>query len=226
MHALSITPVCLLVQLLSDRRPAAQALLRELILAPGDALRTDDASQQILQVWLNAAEQAANAEIATAETAEGEEEVVPAPTKMGTGEAAVGLTSLLLDSKHVSLRRTLLNVNPAATVSSMTPQMKSQLVKLLSEALSGSEGLQVAVNLLDRSASARSQRKRLKIMFQASVPKVLNSSPASVWQLATFTAAVVFGVFVAHIKRVFHAAANWLRSLFVGSNRQMPNPQF
>lgn len=37
-------------QLLSDRRPAARQLLRELLLGPGGALRMDDAAQQIMQV--------------------------------------------------------------------------------------------------------------------------------------------------------------------------------
>ena len=37
-------------QLLSDRRPAALSLLRELLLGPGGALRTDATAQQIMQV--------------------------------------------------------------------------------------------------------------------------------------------------------------------------------
>ena len=37
-------------QLLSDRRPAAQQLLRELLLGPGGALRTDATAQQIMMV--------------------------------------------------------------------------------------------------------------------------------------------------------------------------------
>ena len=47
-------------QLLSDRRPASEELLKELLFLPGekDALRADETTRQILQVWLSAAQQA------------------------------------------------------------------------------------------------------------------------------------------------------------------------
>lgn len=143
-------------QLLSDRRPAAQALLRELLLNADGTLRSDATTQQILQVWLAAAEQAAAA--AAGESvgsssgagaggsgvggvaARGSSLVAslavgglgdaasPADAAAAAaGEGGLDLAALLLDGRNAPLRRIAMDANPAATISSMPPDMRRQL---------------------------------------------------------------------------------------------------
>jgi hypothetical protein len=186
-------------QLLSDRRPAAQALLRELLLVPGGALRSDDTTQQILRVWLSAAQQAAAGD---------------APGSSPTGppssaDAAVDMTSLLLDRRNVPLRRTLIDSNPAATIAAMPAATRAQLLRVLTEALSSQGGSAAAAGLLERSPAARAQRKRLAMLVKASVPKVINSPPANIYQLLAFTAAVVSSVLRAKVMQVWHTLGRW-----------------
>jgi aarF domain-containing kinase len=191
-------------QLLSDRRPAAQELLRELLLAPGGALRTDETTRQILQVWLSAAKQEARAEIIIAKGNSVDLEhdpAVAAAAEMSASAAAVDMTSLLLDRKNVPLRKTLMMSNPAATVAEMSAEMRGELLKVLSEALTSEQVTAAASGLLKKSPAARAQRKRLWILFKASVPKVLNSPPKSILQLITFTMTVFITVTAALFRK-------------------------
>jgi aarF domain-containing kinase len=191
-------------QLLSDRRPAAQELLRELLLVPGGALRTDDTTRQVLQVWLSAAKQEARAEIISANGGSVDLEHDPAAaaaTQVSASAAAVDMTSLLLDRKNVPLRKTLMMSNPAATVAEMPPEMRADLLKVLSEALTSGEVTAAASGLLKKSPAARAQRKRLWMLFTASVPKVLNSPPKSILQLITFTMTVFVAVTAALFRK-------------------------
>jgi aarF domain-containing kinase len=192
-------------QLLSDRRPVAQALLRELLLAPGGGLRTDDTTQQILRVWLSAAQQAAAGD-ALASVDE-----MPAPPT--PGDAAADMTSLLLDRRNVPLRRTLMGSNPAATIASMPPATREQLLRVLTEALSSQGGSAAAAGLLERSPAGRAQRKRLAMLVKASVPKVITSPPSSILQLVAFTAAVVAAVLSEKVRQAWQAVAEWVAAL-------------
>lgn len=139
-------------QLLSDRRPAAQALLRELLLNADGTLRSDATTQQILQVWLAAADQAAavaagesvrsssSSEGAAAAARSGSSLVASlssAPTAASAspadaaaaaaGEGGLDLAALLLDGRNAPLRRIAMDANPAKTISSMPPEMRQQL---------------------------------------------------------------------------------------------------
>jgi aarF domain-containing kinase len=203
-------------QLLSDRRPAAQALLRELLLAPGGALRTDETTRQILQVWLSAAKQEARAEIIIANRGIVDLEHDTAAAEVSASAAAVDMTSLLLDRKNVPLRKTLMMSNPAATVAEMPAEMRSELLKVLSEALTSGEVKTAASNLLQRSPTARAQRKRLWMLFKASVPKVLNSPPKSILQLITFTMTVIAAVAAALFRKWFAKFVAMWRQWFGG----------
>lgn len=197
-------------QLLSDRRPAAQELLHELLLAPGGSLRTDEATRQILQVWLSAAKQAARAEAISQGTPNAEAVRV----EVNATAAAVDMTSLLLDRKNVPLRRTLIMSNPAATVAEMPVEMREQLLKVLTEALSSGEATAAASTLLNSSPTARAQRKRLWILFRASVPKVLNSPPRSILELVKFTMTIVIAVTFALFRKWFRRFVNKCRAFF------------
>lgn len=182
-------------QLLSDRRPAAQALLRELLLAPGGALRTDETTRQILQVWLSAGQQAARSEALGRHAAMG--------THMKKGSTtAIDMTGLLLAPKNVPLRRTLMVANPAATIAQMPPDMRDQLLVAVKEALSADGASAVAQGVLRNTPAGRAQRKRLWMLLKASVPKVLRSPPRSIFQLVTFTVAIVGAVIAALVKKV------------------------
>lgn len=214
-------------QLLSDRRPAAQELLKELLLAPGGALRTDDTTRQILQVWLSAAQQAARADalssgkllpenLAITETSAG--------MNAGTGDisassAAVDMTSLLLDRRNVSLRRTLALSNPAATIAQMPKDMRGELLRLLSHAVDEEGGMAAASGLLlEGSSTARAQRKRLWMLFKASVPKVMRSPPKSIAELIWFSAAVCVALIRASVRKlwrkmVFSVRKWWLATM-------------
>jgi len=213
-------------QLLSDRRPAAQELLRELLLAPGGALRTDETTRQILQVWLSAAKQEARTEIIIAKGKSADlkdDPAVAAAAEVSASAAAVDMTSLLLDRKNVPLRKTLMMSNPAATVAEMSVEMRGELLKVLSEALSSEQVTAAASGLLKKSPAARAQRKRLWILFKASVPKVLNSPPKSILQLMTFTMTVFITVTAALFKKwIAKFIAMW-RGWFGGAKKSTTN---
>lgn len=201
-------------QLLSDRRPAAQALLRELLLAPGGALRTDETTRQILQVWLSAAQQSARADALAGK--------VSAKQAVSTTSSAVDMTSLLLDRRNVPLRRTLIMSNPAATIAKMPQDMREELLHVLTEALSSEEGTAAAAELLQSSAAARAQRKRLWMMFKASVPKVMNSPPRNILSLVKFTLAVGFAVTMAFWKQIWKKIVAFFRHDTTGSDAAAP----
>jgi predicted unusual protein kinase regulating ubiquinone biosynthesis (AarF/ABC1/UbiB family) len=199
-------------QLLSDRRPAAQELLRELLLAPGGALRTDETTRQILLVWLSAAQQAARGGgAAAAAAAGGDAGALAAASPAG---AALSMTSLLLDPRNVPLRRALIDVNPAATVAGMPRETRAQLLQVLTEAMAGGEAGRAGAALLARSPSARAQRRRLWMLFRNQAPKVFGSSPRSVLQLIAFTAAVALAITAAVLRRAWGAAATAVARLF------------
>eukprot|EP00889_Picochlorum_renovo_P008621 jgi/Picre1/35651/NNA_003112.t1 len=106
-------------QLLSDRRPASQKLLKELLLMPGgDALRADETTRQILQVWLSAAQQANRID-------SDDEESSPSGISKST---AMDMKNLLLDRRNVPLRRTLIMSNPASTIAAMDQETREQLL--------------------------------------------------------------------------------------------------
>ncbi|PRW51014.1 putative aarF domain-containing kinase chloroplastic [Chlorella sorokiniana] len=194
-------------QLLSDRRPAAQALLRELLLNADGTLRSDATTQQIMQVWLAAADQAAAAAAgdavgATAPAAGRGGSSLVASLSMGpaeAGEAGAGapgdggldLAALLLDGRNAPLRRIAMDANPAKTISSMPPAMRQQLKEILVEVLSSGGA---ASRLMDPSPASRAQRKRLFLLFRSSLIKVLKSPPASILSLLAFTASVMVAV--------------------------------
>lgn len=200
-------------QLLSDRRPAAQALLRELLLAPGGSLRTDETTQQILQVWLSAAKQTKREEaIGMGKSMHSS----GSHAQLSASAAAVDMTSLLLDRKNVPLRRTLIMANPAVTLAEMPPEMRDQLLKILTEAMSSGEGRKAAGGLLKSTAGARAKRKRLWILFRSSLPKVLRSPPKSILQLITFTMAIVVAVTFALVRKGFRKMVNTIKKFFKG----------
>lgn len=210
-------------QLLSDRRPAAQALLRELLLNADGTLRSDATTQQILQVWLAAADQAAAA-------AAGEAVGAAAPASAGSlvaslalgdgvdeaasgapGDAGLDLAALLLDGRNAPLRRIAMDANPAKTISSMPPEMQLQLKQILVEALCNNG---VASRLTDPSPAARAQRKRLFLLFKTSVSKVLHSPPGSILSLLAFTASVLLAVAKLRLADLLRKARGALGSLW------------
>ncbi|KAL4425135.1 hypothetical protein ABPG77_008240 [Micractinium sp. CCAP 211/92] len=210
-------------QLLSDRRPAAQALLRELLLNADGTLRSDATTQQILQVWLAAADQAAAAAageavgggaapsagslVASLALGDGTDEVAGG----APGDAGLDLAALLLDGRNAPLRRIAMDANPAKTISSMPPEMQHQLKQILVEALSNRD---VASRLTDASPAARAQRKRLFLLFKTSLSKVLRSPPGSVLSLLAFTASVLLAVTKLRVAELMRNARKALSSLW------------
>jgi aarF domain-containing kinase len=193
-----------LTQLLGDRRPAAQALLRELLLTPNGALRTDKTTEQIMQVWLTAAQQQAAAEaLSSSSSSSGAAD--------GGGGGDVDLTAILLDRRHGALRRVLLDANPAQTVSDMQDDFKEKIRAALSQAFTG-DSLISPGSLFESGSHARAQRKRAMLLFKHSIPKVLSSSPKSVWQLVVFTVSVVMTLLGAKVKSLWE----WVVRLFGG----------
>lgn len=172
-------------QLLSDRRPAAQELLQEVLLVPGGALRSDDTARQILEVWLLAAQQ-------TAKSQRSSQFSLSLKTNNITG--IEDMANLLLDRKNVPLRRTLMISNPAATIERMEPEMKEKLVRILTEALRKEESLSMARKLLQNNPASRAQRKRLWILFRATLPKVFSSPPKSIFKLMVFTFMILLAI--------------------------------
>jgi hypothetical protein len=173
-------------QLLRDRRPAAEALLRELLLAPGGALRSDATSQQILQVWVAAT---------AAEQRQAREAAAAAAEADAT--STLDLTGLLLDRRNAPLRRVLLDVNPAATVAAMPADLRRQL-KAAVVGLATGGGLRV----FGRGRGGWVQRKRLLLLFKVSLGKVAASPWRSVLQLISFTVAVAVAVLAARAKQL------------------------
>jgi hypothetical protein len=131
-------------QLLSDRRPAAQALLRELLLNADGTLRSDATTQQILQVWLAAADQAAAVAAGDAVGADAADAgraslaaslAMAGPVKDSAAaeelsraaDAGLDLAALLLDGRNAPLRRIAMDANPARTISGMPRDMRRQL---------------------------------------------------------------------------------------------------
>ncbi|PRW05742.1 putative aarF domain-containing kinase chloroplastic [Chlorella sorokiniana] len=167
-------------QLLSDRRPAAQALLRELLLNADGTLRSDATTQQIMQVWLAAADQAAAAAAgdavgATAPAAGRGGSSLVASLSMGpaeAGEAGAGAPGCVLSCVCI-----VLTSHP--------------MVQILVEVLSSGGA---ASRLMDPSPASRAQRKRLFLLFRSSLIKVLKSPPASILSLLAFTASVMVAV--------------------------------
>jgi aarF domain-containing kinase len=191
-----------LTQLLGDRRPAAQALLRELLLTPNGALRTDKTTEQIMQVWLTAAQQQAAAEALSSPSSS---------SGAADGGGDVDLTAILLDRRHGALRRVLLDANPAQTVSDMQDDFKEKIRAALSQAFTG-DSLITPGSLFESGSHARAQRKRAMLLFKHSIPKVLSSSPKSVWQLVVFTVSVVMTLLGAKVKSFWE----WVVRLFGG----------
>jgi hypothetical protein len=112
------------------------------------------------------------------------------------------MTGLLLAPKNVPLRRTLMVANPAATIAQMPADMRDQLLTALKEALSTDGASAVAQGVLRNTPVGRAQRKRLWMLFRASLPKVLRSPPRSIFQLMSFTASIVGTVIAALVKKV------------------------
>lgn len=222
-------------QLLSDRRPAAQALLRELLLNADGTLRSDATTQQILQVWLAAADQAAA--VATGDTmaaggsggrsaslvgslAMAGPAAQAAADPAAAADAGLDLAALLLDGRNAPLRRIAMDANPAKTISSMPPAMRQQLKDLLVEALGSSNA---ASRLTDPSAAARAQRKRLFLLFRSSLGKVLRSPPQSILSLLLFTASVMVAVAKNRAVELLQQVRHAMSGLFMRSSSPSPS---
>lgn len=191
-------------QLLSDRRPASEQLLKELLLMPGgDALRADETTRQILQVWLSAAQQANRIERSGEHS-----ELMPSGLSKST---AVDMKNILLDRKNVPLRKILMMSNPASTIAVMPKESRDQLLSILTEVLSTNAAGELASGFLEATPEARAQRKRLAMLFRASVPKVFDSPPKNIFELVKFTVAVFWafirGIYIRFIKTI----SSWLQ---------------
>lgn len=188
-------------QLLSDRRPASQKLLKELLLMPGgDALRADETTRQILQVWLSAAQQANRVD------SDDEIEELPSGISKST---AIDMKNLLLDRKNVPLRRTLIMSNPASTIAAMDQETREQLLDILSEVMNSDTAGELASGILKSTPAARAQRKRLAMLFKASVPKVFDSPPKNIFELIKFTIAVFWAFVKAIYNRIAKNVSSW-----------------
>ncbi len=212
-------------QLLSDRRPASEELLKELLFLPGEqnALRADETTRQILQVWLSAAQQASRMDklvesentdpsrsrssSSSSSTSSADDEVL---SKTGLSKStAIDMKNILLDKRNVPLRKILMMANPASTISVMPKESRAQLLEILSEILSSDAAGELASKMLESTHEARAQRRRLAMLARASVPKVLGSSRQNIFELVKFTVMVFFaairGIYVQCIKTVKRA---------------------
>ena len=211
-------------QLLSDRRPASEQLLKELLFLPGEqnALRADETTRQILQVWLSAAQQASRMDklvesentdpsrsrsSSSSSTSSADDEVL---SKTGLSKStAIDMKNILLDKRNVPLRKILMMANPASTISVMPKESRAQLLEILSEILSSDAAGELASKMLESTHEARAQRRRLAMLARASVPKVLGSSRQNIFELVKFTVMVFFaairGIYVQCIKTVKRA---------------------
>ena len=213
-------------QLLSDRRPASEELLKELLFLPGEqnALRADETTRQILQVWLSAAQQASrmdklvesentdpsrsrSSSSSSSSTSSADDEVL---SKTGLSKStAIDMKNILLDKRNVPLRKILMMANPASTISVMPKESRAQLLEILSEILSSDAAGELASKMLESTHEARAQRRRLAMLARASVPKVLGSSRQNIFELVKFTVMVFFaairGIYVQCIKTVKRA---------------------
>lgn len=219
-------------QLLSDRRPASEQLLKELLFIPGekDALRADETTRQILQVWLSAAQQANKMDKLvesttksplSSESTSSADEVL---SKTGLSKStAIDMKNILLDKRNVPLRKILMMANPASTIAVMPRESRSQLLGILSEILSSDAAGELASEMLESSAEARAQRRRLYMLARASVPKVLGSSRQNIFELIKFTLMVFFaflkGMYARCVKTVVRAFRRAGRSIRKGRRR-------
>jgi len=196
-------------QLLSDRRETSQNLLQELLLMPGGALRADDTTAQILQVWLSAAEQA--------------ERIVPLSERnikkqsqpRVSASAAMDLKDILLDRRNVPLRRTIIMSNPASTIAQMSPEMRSRLLATLTQVFSSDEAGELASGMLRSTPAARAQRKRLFMLFKATIPKVAKSPINNILELLKFTFALIY----AFLRGIFQRLQKRILSWFSNENK-------
>ena len=196
-------------QLLSDRREASQNLLQELLLMPGGALRADDTTAQILQVWLSAAEQAERSKPLSERSSKNQ-------SQSGvSASAAMDLKDILLDRRNVPLRRTIIMSNPAATIAQMSPETRSRLLDVLTQVLSSDEAGELASGMLRSTPAARAQRKRLFMLFKATIPKVAKSPINSILELLKFT----FALFCAFIQGFYKRLQKKILSWFNNQNK-------
>lgn len=207
-------------QLLSDRRPASEELLKELLFLPGekDALRADETTRQILQVWLSAAQQAnrmdklvgkgPRTEAAASTSGSSTDDEVFSKTGLSKS-TAMDMKNILLDKKNVPLRKILMMANPASTISVMPKESRAQLLEILSEILSSDAAGELAYKMLESTPEARAQRRRLAMLARASVPKVLASPRQNIIELIKFTVMVFFafvkGIYGRCVKMVARA---------------------
>lgn len=196
-------------QLLSDRRETSQQLLKELLLMPGGAIRADETTRQILQVWLSAAQQAAKTEKRNT-----------APISKGiSASTAEDMKNILLDRRNVPLRRTLIMANPASTIAQMPVETRNELLNILTEVLSSDQAGEIASGILRSDPAARAQRKRLFMLFKASIPKVVHSPPKNVFELVKFTCSIIW----AFIRAIFKRLKNRIRSIFNKDQTSTPS---
>jgi aarF domain-containing kinase len=198
-------------QLLSDRRPESEKLLKELLFIPGqqDALRADETTRQILQVWLSAAQQANKMD--TMGIQDAKEDQVLSETGLSKS-TAIDMKNILLDKKNVPLRKILMMANPASTISVMPKESRDQLLKILTEILSSDAAGELASEMLDSTPEARAQRKRLAMLVRASVPKVLDSPKENIFDLIKFSAMVLFAFLKGIYARCIKAISRWFGS--------------
>ncbi|GAB4815406.1 hypothetical protein N2152v2_002452 [Parachlorella kessleri] len=249
-------------QLLSDRRPAALSLLRELLLGPGGALRTDATAQQIMQVWARAREQEVS-------STGGPADAPPAsPVQLGglsmTGPSldlggssrrsssslssggslssedlwegeepsgGIDLAGLLLGRDNAPLRRVLMEVNPAATVAAMQPDMRATVRGLavdvlgplpLGQLLGRQSATGSSAAGKAQAAAERAQRKRLAMLARAQAARVAKSPPAAVLQLVLFTAQIVAAVAAVKLRQAWVRMLQRVQQTLVGLRQQRP----
>lgn len=190
-------------QLLSDRRETSQNLLQELLLMPGDALRADDTTAQILQVWLSAAEQAGRSKPLREKNSKNQSQPEV------SASAAMDLKDILLDRRNVPLRRTIIMSNPASTVAQMSPETRSHLLGILSQVFSSDEAGELASGMLRSTPAARAQRKRLFMLFKATIPKVAKSPIKNILELLKFTLALIYAFLLGAYKRLQKKIVSW-----------------
>ena len=219
-------------QLLSDRRPASEELLKELLFLPGEqnALRADETTRQILQVWLSAAQQASKMDklveadgqngtaagtrsrASTSTSGSSIDDEVLARRGMSRS-TAIDMKNILLDKRNVPLRKILMMANPASTISVMPKESRAQLLGILSDILSTGAADELASKILEATPEARAQRRRLAMLARASVPKVLSSPRKNILELVKFTIMVFFafvkGMYARCMKLVARAFRKW-----------------
>jgi hypothetical protein len=142
----------------------------------------------------------------------------------GLGEgpgSALDLASLLLGPENAPLRRVLMEVNPAATVAAMRPEMRATVRQLAVDVLSPLPLVQLMSWGASRGRMAqRAQRKRLAMLARAQAARVACSPLAAVLQLVAFTAQVVAAVIAIKLRLAWAWLLERVRQLLGSGGRR------